>query len=422
MKNGTLRTILVAAAVSGLAAPLSAAPVAAATPAAPATGVSALAYGTYAVVDGIVRSGPTALASIGCTTTFGRTVTGTTAAATVPAVGSVGSTSTSASTSATSASKTSRSTARTGAVNLLGGLVRADAVTAASTANLGATGTYSGGNRSELLGLKIGGQALNASPAPNSAITLRTSTGAALGTVYLNQQTKAFAGNEWRVGTTALRVVITANNSLGLPIGSRIDVGVATTSLSRPVVGLVSGMGYATSANLANGAVASSRTALAYPPCTGGSGQATVATAGVRGVVSTGTTTTSVRSTITATSRKSEVTATVGAPRVLSGLISADTIIAETSVSQSSAGATPVVTDTSRFVGLRITGLPAISSPVKPNTVVTVPGLGRVTLHKVTRTAKSVEVVMVEVVTDRLIGSLPTGSVVRIGYSGTSLL
>jgi hypothetical protein len=417
--NRKLTAILAAAAVSVTAAPLGASPASAAVP---ATGVSASAYGTYVVVGGLVRSGPTALASIGCTTAFGRTVTGSTAAVTVPAVGSVGATRTSAATSTTSTYRTSRSTATTGAVNLLGGLVRADAVTAASTANLSTSGAYTGGNRSELLGLKIGGRALNASPVPNSAVPLRTSTGGSLATVYLNTQTKAFSGNDWRVGTTALRVVITGQNSLGLPIGSRIDVGVANTSLSRPVVGLVSGMGYATSAHLADGAVASSRTALAYPPCTGGSGRATVATAGVPGVVSSGTTPTDVLSTITATSRRSQVKSTVGSPRVLSGLISADTIVAETSAAQTSAGATPVTTDASRFVGLRIAGLPAITSSVRPNTVVTVPGLGRVTLHKVTRTAKSVEVVMIEVVTDRALGSLPTGSVVRVGYSASSLL
>ncbi|MGO4359890.1 choice-of-anchor P family protein [Terrabacter sp. RAF57] len=417
--NRKLTAILAAAAISTMAAPLGAAPASAAPP---ATGVSALAYGTYVVVGGLVRSGPTALASIGCTTAFGHTATGSTAAVTVPTAGSVGATRTSAATSTTTTYKISRATATTGAVNLLGGLVRADAVTGASTATLSTSGVYSGGNRAELIGLKIGGRALNANPAPNSAIPLRTSAGAALATVYLNTQTKAFSGNDWRVSTTALRVVITAQNSLGLPVGSRIDVGVANTSLSRPVVGLVSGMGYATSANLADGAVSSSRTALAYPPCTGGSGRATVATAGVPGVVSTGTTTTDVISTITATSRRSQVKSTIGAPRVLNGLISADTIVAETSAAQSSAGATPVTTDASRFVGLRITGLPSITSTVKPNTVVTVQGLGRVTLHKVTRTATSVEVVMIEVVTDRVLGSLPTGSVVRVGYSASSLL
>lgn len=414
-----LTAVLSAAAVAGLAVPISAAPATAATA---STGVSASAYGTYVVVGGLVRSGPTALAAIGCTTSFGRTVTGSTAAVNVPAAASVGATRTSASSAQSASGHSSRASSTTSGVNLLGGLVRADAVTSTSSAARSTAGALTGSNQSQLVGLKVGGRALNAVPAPNSAISLKTSTGAALATVYLNQQAKAVVGNDLQVSTVALRVVVTGKNSLGLPIGSRIDVGVSRTTLSRPILGLVSGSGYATSATLANGAVATSRTALAYPPCTGGSGKATLATAGVPGLVSTGTTTTEVLSKATTLSRSSSVKNTIAGPRVLGGLISADAVIADTSVSQAAPGAVPVVSDRSRFVGLRIAGLPAISSSVKPNTVITVPGLGRVTLHKVVRTSKSVDVVMVEIVTNRVFGSLPTGSVIRVGASATTLL
>ena len=414
-----LTAVLSAAAVAGLAVPISATPATAATA---STGVSASAYGTYVVVGGLVRSGPTALAAIGCTTAFGRTVTGSTAAVNVPAAASVGVTRTSASSAQSASGHSSRASSTASGVTLLGGLVRADAVTSTSSAARSTAGALTGSNQSQLVGLKVGGRALNAVPAPNSAISLKTSTGAALATVYLNQQTKAVVGNDLQVSTVALRVVVTGKNSLGLPIGSRIDVGVSRTTLSRPILGLVSGAGYATSATLANGAVATSRTALAYPPCTGGSGKATLATAGVPGLVSTGTTTTEVLSKVTTLTRSSSVKNTIAGPRVLGGLISADAVIADTSVSQAAPGAVPVVTDRSRFVGLRIVGLPAISSSVKPNTVITVPGLGRVTLHKVVRTAKSVDVVMVEIVTNRVFGSLPTGSVIRVGASATTLL
>ena len=414
-----LTAVLSAAAVAGLAVPLSAAPATAATS---STGVSASAYGTYVVVGGVVRSGPTALAAIGCTTAFGRTATGSSAAVHVPAAVSVGVTRTSASTAQSSGGYSSRASSTTSGVNLLAGLVRADAVSSTSSAARSTTLALTGGNQSQLVGLKVGGRALNAVPAPNSAISLKTSAGAALATVYLNQQTKAVVGNDLQVSTVALRVVVTGKNTLGLPIGSRIDVGVSRTTLSRPILGLVGGVGYATSATLANGALATSRTALAYPPCTGGSGKATLATAGVPGLVSTGTTTTEVLSKAATLSRSSSVKNTIAGPRVLGGLISADAVIADTSVSQAAPGAAPVVSDRSRFVGLRIAGLPAVSSSVEPNTVITVPGLGRVTLHKVVRTSKSVEVVMVEIVTSRAFGSLPTGSVIRVGASATNVI
>lgn len=369
-----------------------------------------------------MRSGPTAVASIGCTTTFGRTVTGSTGAVDVPGAASVGATRTSASTAQSAGGHSSSATATTTGVNVLGGLVHADSVTSTSTASRSASGALAGTNQSRLAGLKVGGRALNAVPAPNSSISLKTSSGASLATVYLNQQYRSVVGGDVRASTVALRVVVTGRNSLGLPIGSRIDVGVSSTSLSRPVLGLVGGMGYSTSATLADGAVSTSRTSLAYAPCTGGEARATLAAAAVPGVVSTGTTTTEVLSTVTATSRRSYVKNTTSGPRVLGGLVSADAVIAETSVSQAGGGAAPVATDSSRFVGLRVAGLPAISSSVRPNTVMTVPGLGRVTLHKVVRTARSLDVVMVEIVTSRAFGSLPTGSVIRIGASSTSVV
>src|SRR3954451_1053952 len=208
--NRKLACVLSAAAVAGLAAPFSAAPATAATP---SLGVSALAYGTYAVVGGVVRSGPTAYVHIGCTTTFGRSVNGSTAAVNVPAMGAVGATRTGVSTALGAAGHSSRASSTTAGVNLLGGLVRADSVTSTSAAARSVAGALTGSNTSQLAGLKVGGRALNATPPANSAVPLTTTSGAALATVYLNQQAKAVVGNELQVTTVALRVVVTAKNS-----------------------------------------------------------------------------------------------------------------------------------------------------------------------------------------------------------------
>ena len=174
-----------------------AAPVGAAT--LPNVGVHSYAYGTYAVVGSVVKSGPVAYAGIGCTTSFGRTVKGSAAAVNAAPLGTVGATTTSAASSIENGLKVSRTTATTGAVNLLGGLVRASAVTSASTAAVNSTSTFTGGNRSSLTGLVVAGRAQSATPAPNTALSLRGSDGAAYATVYLNRQTKAWVGTEWRV-------------------------------------------------------------------------------------------------------------------------------------------------------------------------------------------------------------------------------
>jgi hypothetical protein len=397
-----------------------AAPVAAAT--LPNVGVQSYAYGSYALVGSTVKSGPVAYAGIGCTTSFGRTVKGSAAAVNAAPLGTVGATTTSTASAVENGLKVSRTTASTGAVNLLGGLVRASAVTSASTASVNGVGTFTGANRSDLAGLVVAGRAQSATPAPNTALSLRGSDGVAYATVYLNRQTKTWVGSEWRVQTTALQVVVSGKNPLNVPIGSNVLVGVSSSSLTKPVVGLVGGKGYATSANAADGRVLSSPTALAQPFCAGSSSSATVAAAAVPGVVTTGTTTTTADATATAISRTVRVVDRISGPSVLAGLLGATTIVADTSATQSVPGGPVTLTDRSSFVGLGIKGLPGITASVPPNTVVTVPGLGKVTLHKVTRTAKSIEVVMVEVVTDRVLGSLPTGSVVRIGYSYSAVV
>ena len=397
-----------------------AAPVGAAT--LPNVGVQSYAYGTYAAVGSIVKSGPVAYAGIGCTTSFGRTVKGSAAAVNAAPLGTVGATTTSAASSVENGLKVSRTTASTGAVNLLGGLVRSSAVTSASTAVVNGAGTFTGGNRSQLTGLVVAGRAQSATPAPNTALSLRGSDGAAYATVYLNRQTKAWVGSNWLVQTVALQVVVSGKNPLGLPIGSNVLVGVSSSSLTKPVLGLVAGRGFATNATAADGRVLSSPTALAYPGCAGNGSAANLAAATVPGVVTTGTTTTTTAATVTTSSRTVRVTNRIASPRVLAGLIGVDALVADTSATQPRPGAAVALSDRSSFVGLSIKGLPAITASVPANTVVTVPGLGRVTLHKVTRTARSIEVVMVEIVTDRALGSLPTGSVVRIGYSYSAVV
>ena len=223
------------------------------------------------------------------------------------------------------------------------------------------------------------------------------------------------------MATAAVTIIVDGSNNLGLPIGSRIDLAQSRAYLSAPVSGLVGGRGYATSANALDGRVLSSPTALAYPRCTTGDSASNVAGVTVPGLLTTGTTQTTAASRTSASSRSVTVKNTLASPNVLLGLITASAVTAETSVSQAGALA-PAVRDSSRFLGLRVTGFPAVNDTVRPNTVVTIPQLGKVTFHKVTRNATSIEVVMVEVVLSKAIGNLPTGSVVRIGYSNSKLV
>lgn len=415
--NRKLTAVLAAAAISGLAAPLGATSAAAALP---KVGYTAQAFGTQVLVGSVVRSGASAISSIGCTTASGKDVTNSAVGVSLPGVGTVGAVTSSASTRETTTARTSASTAKVNGVNLLDGLVQADAVASSSTASMSAVGTFSGVNTSTLTGLVVGGQPVSASAAPNTKLTL-SSGGSPFATVYVNKQERGKVGSEYRVATAAITVIINGDNELDLPIGSRIDVAQSRAYLTDPVVGLVSGRGYATSANLLDGTVTSAPTALAQPRCTGGTTATNAAGSSVPNTVTTGTTTTSTTATVSPTSRSVRVRNDIALPRVLGGLISADAITTFTSASQT-AGSAAALKDSSGFTGLKLTGAPDIDDSVRPNTVRTVSGLGKVTLHKVTKTSTSIEVVMLEIVLSQPLSGLPAGSVVRVGYSYSKLV
>jgi hypothetical protein len=413
-----LAAVLAAAAISGLGAPLAAAPASAAV--LPKVAFTAQAYGTQVNIGGVVRSGPTALSSIGCTTAAPRSTSAAITSANLPVVGSVGAVTTAARTSQSLSSKTSFSSAKVKGVNLLGGLVRAAALSTSSSASVNGARQYTGGNSAVLTNLVISGRPVSATAGPNTRIRVGAAGQTPFATAVVNKQERVNSNGEFRVATAAVTVIIDGSNSLGLPIGSRIDVAQTRANHSAPVTGLVGGKGYATSASTLEGRVVSSPTALVYARCTSGDGASNVAGVTLAGLLSTGTTQTTSKSTATSTSRSVTVKNTIASPKVLLGLISASAVTAETSVSQTGSLA-PVVRDSSRFLALKVAGFPAINDTVRPNTVVTIPQLGKVTFHKVTKSSTSIEVVMIEVVLNKSVGSLPTGSVVRIGYSNSKL-
>jgi hypothetical protein len=306
-------------------------------------------------------------------------------------------------------------------VNLLSGAVTADAASSSSTASVNALKQYTGTNSSSLTNLRIAGRAVPVSVPANTTYSLSAS-GRTWATVVVNGQSKHWVGSTWQVSTTALSVRVTASNPLGLPIGTVVLVAPSSTSLLPPAAGYVGGYGYSTYVSLAGGAVKSGPLALAYPPCRGGSASANLANANVTGVVSTGTTTTSATSSVSATARSVAVRNTTSAPLLAGGVISAQTVVADTAASKAVDATTASMTDRSAFTGLQVRGFPGINDSVKPNTVVDVPGLGRVTFHKTVRDGNHLSVTMIHIVTSQPVAGLPTGSVIIVGQSESRLL
>ncbi|MET3923743.1 choice-of-anchor P family protein [Arthrobacter sp. UYEF20] len=387
------------------------------TPAQVQTGFSVSAYGSYIVnADKSLVSGPTALSVISCTSATGKTSTNNVAAVNVPAVGTVGIAATSVKTLLTTTGKRAEASSTVAGANLLGGRITAGAITSTSSADKSTTGGFSGANQTTIANLKVLGLPIGVSPAPNTIIDLKDPLLGSLGTITLNGQEKRLVNGTYQVSTTAVRVQILKSGLPGLKIGTDIRLGVSTARLTPPQAGYLTGSGFSTKASLLNGLVGSGATAYAPVKCAGGTSTANVAGATIPGVLTAGAATTNTTGTLTPT-LKASVTNTLAGLNVTGGLVTVDAIKAETSASRAPSGGTVTLTDTSTFTNLKIKGFAAINASVAPNTVVQVPGLGQVTLHKVVKTSSSITVTMIEIVLNQAVGSLPTGSKIQIGYS-----
>ncbi|WP_426299888.1 choice-of-anchor P family protein [Arthrobacter sp. R-11] len=391
------------------------------TPAQVTTGFSGIAYGSYIYnSDKTLTSGPTANSSIGCTGLTGLTSSNTAAALNVPAVGAVGAAATSVRTLETATGKRIEGRSVVGSTNLLGGLITAGTISSVSIADKNTAGAFSGTNQTNIANLKVLGLPVAANPAPNTVIDLNVPLLGSLGKVTLNGQEKKLVNGTYQVSTTALRVEVLKAGIAGVKAGTDIRLGVSLAKLTPAQLGYATGAGFTTKTTLATGLLGSGPTAYAALSCGAGTQTVNLAGATLPGLATVGASTTTTTTTV-APALKGTVTNSLAGLNVLSGVIQADAIKAETSASRAQAGGVVTLTDTSTFTNLRIAGLPAINASVAPNTVVQVPGLGKVTLHKVTKTSAAIIVTMVEIVLNQSIGGLPTGSTIQIGYSSAGI-
>ncbi|TVU62351.1 hypothetical protein FQP90_11945 [Paenarthrobacter nitroguajacolicus] len=394
---------------------------AATTPAQVTTGFSGSAYGSYIFnTDKTLTSGPTASSSISCTGATGKTSSNTAAALTVPAVGNVGAATTSVKTLLTTTGKRIESKSTINGTTLLDGLITAGAITSESSADKNTAGAFSGTNKTTIADLKVLGIAVGANPGANTVLDLAVPLVGSVGKITLNGQEKRLVNGSYQVSTTALRVEVLKAGLPGLKIGTDIRLGVSTAHLTPAQPGYLAGGGFGTKAILANGLLNSGPTALAYVRCGGGTTTANVAGINIPGLAISGASTTTTTGVLTP-QPKSAVTNSLAGLNVLNGLIQADAIKAETSATKAAGATAATLTDTSTFSNLRIKGLPAINASVAPNTVVQVPGLGQVTLHKVSKSSTAIIVTMIDIVLNQPLGALPTGSRIQIGYSNSGL-
>ena len=387
-----------------------------AKPATAETGYLGSAYGTEVTVNSAVRSGRSALSSLGCASPLGAKDTNSVASVSVPGVLSTGTVDTSSQSEATPGGPLVTSSATTQGVKVLGGLVTATTIESDSTTNQIGPGdnfqTSAAGT--QFTGLVVAGTPISGTPAPNTKISLP-----GVGYVVLNQQTGSIGKTRAALTVIGVHVYVT-EQSKAARVGTQVVVSSASSGLGGPVSGLLDGLSYAARVSAGKTVIAGNE----FPEslsCLGSNGKTLTNTAAsllIPGVLSSGTLTDTATGTATASQASSVVTSTVQGLNLLSGVVKATTINADVSAT----GNPPAFGDTSTFTGLTVAGHPGITASVAPNTKVTLAGLGTLWLHRQIKTATSITVIMVQlVVTHANPEGLPVGARVNVGYAQASV-
>jgi hypothetical protein len=375
------------------------------------------AYGTSAkLVNGIVVSGPTAVVGLGCTDEANISKSNSVLSVNAAPLLVSGTVTTSATTSASTTVIQSQTTAATQTLNLLNGLITADAVQAVSTTTFDANGFHTSGQGSSLVNLVVGGSSITVAPAPNTKIPLP-----GLGSVVLNEQKSTAGPSGASLTVNMIHVFVTSPNSIA-SVGTQIIVSHAKSDLEGPVGGTLDGHAYGTSASIGS-VVRSGPTAQVGVGCLGTDGNVRtneVATATIPNVATVGTVVDTAQGSISPTA-SSETTSTVESVDLLSGLVSATVVKADAHAS--SDGTTAAFSDSgSNLVSLAVAGHPEITASVAPNTQISILGVGSLYLHRVITQPNSIEVRMIElIISSANTLGLPPGLDVRIAVAEASV-
>jgi hypothetical protein len=370
-------------------------------------GYQAEAYGTALIgsAEGnVLSSGRTALAQIGCTSVAGVSSSNTAAAGQF-AVGSVGAITDTASTSQSGRTKAADASSTIASVDL-DGMVKASGLSVTSESS-DTSGTYATTGDATFTDLTIEGVSFPEAPAANTSVPVP-----GLGTLVLNEQKVAkTASGGVSLVVRAIDLEISASNTVGLPAGLHVVVGEARTGLTGPAIAILGGRAYASRSSTAS-MITTGASAVALLGCDGTAGKIeTNSTVGISvpGLATSGTATSTAEGTVNGTSASGTTTDTIQGLDLLNGLVTATAVQSSVTVTKTK-GHHDVLTDGSAFTGLKVAGDPAITDAVPPNTVVPIPGVGTLYLHRVTQTSTSITVHMVELVLSVPVNGTPIGT------------
>lgn len=407
----TTRTrLVITAAVLGLAGSALAVPAANAATTSYASTGSAYAVNTGA--KSILASGTVGSASY-CGD-VAATKTNHVAATDLSTAGSVGAATSTVVASGSGANRKTTSTSTTGAVNLLGGVIKAGAITTTAVSAHSSTGFTESGS-SKITNLTVAGQTIPVSSKPNTKITLPLG----LGSVVINQQTKNATAHQ--ITVNALQVSLLSGNSLGLP-KTTLTVGHATAALSNPINRRAYGSSDAGRVTLANGTVVTPPVDSISIPCAGtGGATLTRTTAAVTAgtIALSGTGNSTAVSNDSATQTTATTTNKVQGASLLGGLVKLGAVTTKATATRKGSTLTTSAAGTS-IASLTVNGK-AVTINTKQNNKINLAGIGTLWTRKVTTTSTGITVRAVELDLLTAQSGLKAGSVVVIGQASAGV-
>lgn len=184
--------------------------------------VGGYAYAPELVV-GPVQSGPLVYYIIPCFGTSGAVESDTVASTNIPGVVTTGTVTVTGTGNINKALTTSQATSSIAGLNLLSGLVSATAIDAVASGETTDGVSFEFSGTTTFIGLSVAGHPeITNTVAPNTKITI-----ANLGVLYINR-VQRFTD---KIKVTPVELIINATNSLGLPIGADVTLGIAEAQL-----------------------------------------------------------------------------------------------------------------------------------------------------------------------------------------------
>ncbi len=373
------------------------------------------AWGSMMVQDQALKSGRSAPVTLSCTTVPGRTYRNEVGAVHAPQgafhTGAVVDTARSIS---SGGADTAKETSIVHGLSMLGGVIRADTMKAVSATTLD-NGHYSFSTAgSQFVDLTINGQAVNQPP------TTRTIPLPGLGRVTLFAHAHSIRNGVAAQFVNMLTVDVLHPNDQGIPVGTHMVEAHALSRLEH-TAGPLGGRAWGSSVSVDQTAE-SGPSFTTYLPCAGTKGHLISQSGAAESLpapIVLGTVTNTARGTVGRLVTSGETSSQIANVDLGGGQITADLVKSDVKIQRKN-GRITFDTSGSHLGGLVVQGQGQSGSP-DPNTVIEIPGLGKLTLYQVTKGRNFVIVreLHLQVLEDN--PNIPIGTDVTLGYAKVSV-